>query len=347
MVDTIGAIPTMDDKLRFLQSRHAYPHLSQAPTWVETHMSWVFFAGDRVYKLKKPVRFPLLDFTTLAAREWNCLEELRLNRRLAPDVYLGLMALQQDAQGLVLVPREDRVPDRRTVDWLVLMRRLPPQDMLQYRIATHRVDPRDIDDLARLLSRFFDEATRAAVSAQDYVTRFQRDQAVNREVLLRPQFRVPGVRSALARHDAALAQGAPWLGQRAHDRLIVDGHGDLRPEHVCLSSPPVVIDCIEFNASLRQVDPYGEIAFLALECDMAGAPWIGPRLLQGCCDAWGNTPPPELMHLYTAHHALVRARLAMAHLLDPQPRTPDKWPVIAQAYVRRARRELRAIGVDA
>ncbi len=247
----------------------------------------------------------------------------------------------------MLVPREDCVPDRRTVDWLVLMRRLPPQDMLQDRIATHRVDPRDIDDLARLLSRFFHDATRVKISVQDYLTRFQRNQAVNREVLLRPQFRVPGVRSALARHDAALAQCEGWLRQRADDGHIVDGHGDLRPEHVCLSRPPVVIDCLEFNASLRQVDPYGEIAFLALECDMAGAPWIGPRLLQGCCDAWGNTPPAELMHLYTAHHALVRARLAMAHLLDPQPRTPDKWPVVAQTYVRRARRELHAIRIDA
>lgn len=337
------AEPTLEAKLQFLQSPDAYPGLCRPPTWLETHMSWVLFAGNRVFKLKKPIRFPWLDFTTLAARERNCREELRLNRRLAPDVYLDLVAMRQDAAGLALVPQRELVATDIVVDWLVAMRRLPPGRMLDRRIAARRVRRADIDALVELLARFYRDAARVAVSGREFVTRFQRDQAVNREILLRPQFRLLDVGSVLAQHDAALLQGAGLLRQRARSGHVVDGHGDLRPEHVCLSSPPVVIDCLEFNAAMRQVDPYGEIAFLALECDMAGAPWIGQQLVRGCTAAWGDPPPPALMHLLTAHHALVRARLAMAHLLDPQPRSPEKWPAVAQRYVDRAQQELCAI----
>ncbi|HEX6361978.1 MAG TPA: hypothetical protein VFZ93_03420, partial [Albitalea sp.] len=105
---------------------------------------------------------------------------------------------------------------------------------------------------------------------------------------------------------------------------------------VCLLEPPVVIDCIEFNASLRHVDPFDEVAFLALECDLAGAPWIGPRLVEGLAAALEERPPAPLIQLYKALRALLRARLAMAHLLDPAPRTPETWPVLAQRCVRHA-----------
>jgi uncharacterized protein len=327
--------PSLDRKLQFLQTPSAHPGLEQPLSWQETHMSWLFFAGDRVLKLKKPVRFPFLDFSTLRAREFSCREELRLNSRLAPGVYLGLMALQATGTGLALVP-EDRLPAAgKTVEWLVLMRRLPPDRMLSNLITEARVDPRDIDALVAVLAAFYRRAPKAGVTAQEYVARFQREQAANREVLLRPQFALRDTGPALDRFDAALVQRAELLRDRADRGLVLDGHGDLRPEHVCLLEPPVVIDCLEFNAQLRQVDPFDEIAFLALECDIAGAPWIGPRLAAGCAAALG-APPPALMNLYTAYRALLRARLSMAHLLDPQPRTPLKWPPLAQRYVERA-----------
>jgi aminoglycoside phosphotransferase family enzyme len=327
---------SLDAKLRFLQAPSSHPDSKPPLDWLETHMSWLFFAGDRVLKLKKPVRFPFLDFSTLPAREFYCREELRLNARLAPGVYLGLMALQRSRSGLALVP-EDRLPGTgQTVDWLVLMRRLPTDRMLSQRIAEARVEPRDIDALTAVLAAFYRRAPKVGVTPQEYVARFQREQAANREVLLRPQFALRGAAPALTRFDAALVERADLLHDRAERSCVVDGHGDLRPEHVCLLAPPVVIDCLEFNAQLRQVDPFDEIAFLALECEIAGAPWIGPRLAAGCAAALGEMPPPALMQLYTAHRALLRARLAMAHLLDPQPRTPQKWPPLAQRYIERA-----------
>lgn len=105
-------------------------------------MSWVFLLEQRVYKLKKPVCFPFLDFTTLKAREFYCREEVRLNARMAPDIYLGVVALQRNNGTFALVPDAQLPAPGETVDWLVLMQRLPLQHMLLQRIVTHQVAPK-------------------------------------------------------------------------------------------------------------------------------------------------------------------------------------------------------------
>lgn len=332
-------MPDIEAKLQFLRTAEAYGAAGQHLECIETHMSWVFLVGKQVFKLKKPVRFPFLDFTTLRSRAFFCHEEVRLNRRLAPDVYLGLMALQWREGGFALLSEaqlSDASAPGETVDWLVWMRRLPPDRMLHQLIAEGRVVPRDVDALVDVLGAFYRTAPVVNVSPNDYLARFRYEQAANREVLLRPQFQLRDAARAIDRLDAVLAQGADRLRDRALHQHVLDGHGDLRPEHVCLLEPPAVIDCLEFNPQLRQVDPFDDIAYLSLECDMAGAPWIGQRLTAGCAGALNDHPHPALMHLYTAHRALLRARLAMAHLLDPQPRAPEKWPPMAARYIARA-----------
>ena len=114
----------------------------------------------------------------------------------------------------------------------------------------------------------------------------------------------------------------------------MEGHGDLRPEHVYLLGRPLVIDALEFNAALRQVDPLDELAGLALECERLGAPWIGPRLYARCAAALGGPPDPALLALYRLIRALRRARLALAHLAEPAPRTPGRWAPRARSYLR-------------
>ena len=326
----------LEAKVRFLSSPAAHGGTVRPIDVIETHMSWVFLAGDRVLKLKKPVRFPFLDFSTLADREFQCREEVRLNARLAPGVYLGVRALQWHAGAFALVAPEQLPAPGRTVDWLVLMRRLPEQRMLHRMIVEGRVVDADIDALVALLGRFYRSTLTLPVATAEYVARFHREQASNREVLLRPQFQLEQAGHALDRLDRALLKHEELLHQRSALGRIVEGHGDLRPEHVCLLDPPVVIDCLEFNAQLRQVDPFDEVAYLGLECDLAGAPWIGPRLLAGLSAQLDDRPSSALIHLYTAQRALLRARLAMAHLLDPQPRSPHKWAPLAQRCVQRA-----------
>ena len=337
------AVPGIDAKLRFLAS-HAGP--GEPVECHETHMSWVFLVGDHALKLKKPMRTPVLDFSTLAAREFNCREELRLNVRLAPGIYRGLLALQWHDGSFSLLP-ESRLPGPgQTVDWLVLMRRLPAHRMLSHAIAERQAGPPDIESLSAVLAPFYRAAAITPVAPHEYVARFERELAASRSVLLNPRLDVPQAGHMLDRLGSALARGAGLLQERAQRERIVEGHGDLRPEHVCLLHPPVVIDCLEFNAQLRQIDPFDEICFLALECDMAGAPWVGPKLQRGGSLALGDAPVAPLMQLYTALRAALRARLSIAHLLDPAPRTPEKWSPLAQRYIERAQAALDAFELN-
>lgn len=329
-------MPDIEAKLKFLQAAETYGDPGLRLECIETHMSWVFLVDQRVFKLKKPVCFPFLDFSSLKAREFYCREEVRLNARLAPGIYLGVMALQWCDGAFALLPETLLPAPGETVDWLVAMRRLPFHRMLHHLLATQQVTPKDIDSLVGLLGSFFQAAPAVPLSGNDYLARFQCAQASNREVLLRPQFRLQNAALAIDRLGAALAAGADLLRDRVSCQRILDGHGDLRPEHVCLLQPPVVFDCLEFNPLLRQLDPFDEIAYLSMECDMAGAQWIGPQLVSGIANALCDHPHAALMHFYTAHSALLRARLAMAHLLDPQPRLPEKWVPLAERYIARA-----------
>lgn len=332
--------------LRALQSP-ALPTALRCPAerieTVETHMSWVFLLEDQVLKLKKPVRHDFLDFSTLAAREACCRRELQLNARLAPGVYRGLLALQCEDGRYRLSPEATLTGRQHVVDWLVWMNRLPRPRMLEQAIAERSVQAADIDTLARTLAAFYRQAAHRAVTPADYVARFEREWTGARELLLRPGWHIDGGAETFSRLARALRDQQDALHERAAGSHIVDGHGDLRPEHVCLLQPPVVIDCIEFNAALRQVDPYDELVFLGMECEMAGAAWIGPRLVERCAAALGACPPPAVLQLYTAFRALLRARLSLAHLLDLHPRTPGRWLPQAQRYMARARRALDAL----
>ena len=335
--------PDTQAKLRFLRSRTAHPGISGPIEAIETHMSWVVLAGERALKLKKPVRTAFLDFSTVTARERNAREELRLNRRLAPQVYLGLVALQWHDRRFRLVAETDLPAAGRTVDWLVLMQRLPSECTLDRAISEGRVTRADIDALIDVLAPFYRSAACASLGPDDYLARFRSEQARNREVLLQERFALADAAPALDGLDMALDAQAAALRERVLQHQLVDGHGDLRPEHVFLLRPPVVIDGLEFDASLRQVDPFDELMFLALECEMAGAaPWLVPHLLARCAAALDDVPPTALLQLYTASRALLRARLSAAHLLDAQPRSPQKWLPRARRYLTRACEALQA-----
>jgi uncharacterized protein len=324
------ATPRIAEKVRFLSGPASYPHRPDRVEVVQTHMSWVFLADDLVFKLKKPVRTPFLDFSSLEARERNCRSELRLNRRLAPDIYLAVVPLTRMSDGRLALDGTGE-----PVDWLVKMRRLPADRMLDEAIRSGTASRPAIADVAELLAGFYTSVDRPAVDP-DFLWRAQRrEHAENRRILGDvslglPPNRVGAVLDAMA---AALAEARPALRRRALDGWVVDGHGDLRPEHVCLTEPPVIIDCLEFNSELRSLDPFDELAFLDLDCERLGAAWIGGLIIERCADALGSSPPHELFCLYRAGRALLRARLALAHLLDAEPRTPEKWKPLALDYV--------------
>ncbi len=176
------------------------------------------------------------------------------------------------------------------------------------------------------------------------MSRFEREQERNREVLNDPAFAVDLDRRwlevLLARFDAALAACRGLLEQRVTGGRIVEGHGDLRPEHVCLTDPPVVIDCLEFSEELRTMDPVDEIVFLGLECEALGAPWVQDVLMAEMVRRSSDRPPVAVMSFYRAYRAFLRARQSLAHLLVPVPREPAKWMPKARIYLRIAERAL-------
>jgi aminoglycoside phosphotransferase family enzyme len=325
------------EKIRFLSDPASYAQAPQRVRVVETHMSFVFIAEAKAYKLKKPVRFSFLDFSTLELREAMCREELRLNRRLAPDVYLDVRALTLSPAGRLAIGGDGAV-----VDWLVEMKSLPERRMLDAMLGEKRVSTHEIALLAQKLAEFYRKTDVSTIAPADYARRFFREQQINREVLTARAFKLDHGRSSLVLDclDKRLALDRPLLEERVRAGCVVDGHGDLRPEHVNFSDGIAIFDALEFNAELRQVDPFDEIAFLGVECAQLGAPEIGPTLAEAVAERLGVCVPQRLIPLYAAWRAVLRARLAVAHLLDRTPRTPERWEPLASRYLALAEKNL-------
>ncbi|GAA3340777.1 hypothetical protein GCM10020358_29610 [Amorphoplanes nipponensis] len=273
---------------------------SERTAALETHTAVLFFIGDRVYKLKKPVDLGFLDFRDRAAREAVCHREVELNRRLAPGVYLGVA----DVSG----------PDGRPCDHLVVMRRLPADRKLSALVRAGADVSGDLRRLARLLAAFHAGADRGpAISAE-------------------------GTRAALlGRWDATFAQLRPFRGgvldasaaaeveARTHEFLagreplfagrvagghIVDGHADLITDDIfCLDDGPRVIDCLEFDDRLRYVDVLDDAAFLAMDLEHLGAGRLAQSFLDWYAEFGGDSAPAALRHHYIAYRAFVRAKV--------------------------------------
>jgi aminoglycoside phosphotransferase family enzyme len=319
--------PTLEQKVEFLSRSSAYAQPVTGVIRRETHMSCVFLAGDRVYKLKKPVRFAYLDFSNLGRREGACRAELRLNRRLAPDVYLDVMPLTATPSGLAMGG------DGPIMDWLVVMRRLDEAQTLEHAILEHRVEPWQLDRLIAALIQFYRRAERVFLSPAVHLRDWHQSLSDNLRVLLDPGLGLPSglVRRVATVQRRFLSRQRKALAARLCS--IVDGHGDLRPEHIWLGDPVRIIDCLEFNPRLRAVDPFDEIAFLSLECDRLGAAWTGKYIRRGVSRGLPDGVSDELFLFYRCNRAMLRARLAIAHLMEPKPRTPEKWPHLARTYL--------------
>ncbi len=320
-------------KVAALRNLRAYPEPPGKIEAIETHMSWVFLTPGFAYKLKKPVRYAYLDFSTLAARHRCCVDEVRLNQRLAPGVYLGMAALTQDGEGRVRIDGEGEV-----VDWLVKMRRLPLYRMLDSLIRRDAVLPEDIQRLALLLAVFYRESPPVVTRAEDYRREYETKLGANLEVLGDPAYGL-AVETARATHArlADFVEREPGLlAARAAQNRIVEGHGDLRPEHVCLEARPVIFDRLEFNREFRLVDAADELASLAMECERLGASWIGEVLFKEYAKATRDRAPPVLMHFYMSYRASLRARLAILHTRELPRVAWDKWRALAADYLRLA-----------
>lgn len=332
------------EKIAALSRPQCYPGGAGPVEAIETHMSWVFLTPRHAWKLKKPVRYDRLDFRTGAARHFYALEELRLNRRLAPDVYLDVVPLTRDAGGALRVAGEGA-----TVDWLVQMRRLDTSLLLDGLLAQGTATGAQMRGLGARLAAFYRGQPAAALDARAYRALLLRHIAEHERELCEPAWNLPASRmhAIAARQRACVEAQAGALARRVAEGRVVEGHGDLRPEHVWFGEPPAIIDALEFSAELRLQDAADEVAFLALECERARRRQLGEVLLEAYREASGDAVDPALLHLYRSCKACARARLAIAHLREERYRGSPKWRRRCLRYLVLAERHLRAAELNA
>ena len=292
-------------------------------------MSCVFLTKDRAFKLKKPIKLPYLDFSTLARRERVCRAELDINRRLARDTYLGVRSLTRKGSSFEIDGKGE------VVEWLIEMRRLDDTRMLDRAIMDGWIRDADIDRLIKRLLHFYRHAHRSFVSPEASVMQWRREIFENYAVLRNRKFDLPLAVVAWLFHVQRrfIETQRGLLIRRVCAHKLVDGHGDLRPEHIWLGRPIRIIDALEFDPRLRRLDPFDEAAYLSVECERLGAGWIGERIRTAMLVALHDGPGEQLFTFYRCYRATLRARLAIAHLLTPEVRTPQRWRPLALEYL--------------
>lgn len=291
----------------------AYPHPAAGVRVLQTHISVVFLAGGFAYKVRKPVRLGFLDFSTLGRREHDCREEVRLNRRLAPDVYLGVVGVTESPDGV-------RVGgDGEPVEWAVQMRRLPDGVTLLDRLRRNELTVPVVERVAGLVADFHRRADGgdrvAAFGRLDVVAGNARANFAEAE----PEIGVTVTRGVFDRvrelTEEHLAALGPLIAARAARGVPRDGHGDLHLDHVYLlpDRPPpddlVVIDCVEFADRFRAGDPVADAAFLAMDLTFRGRPDLAAAFAAAYFRATGDAEGRRLLPFYTAYRAVVRGKV--------------------------------------
>lgn len=310
-----------------------YPDRPTKVELIETHISWVFLTDRSVYKLKKPVHFDFLDFSTVDARLRACQAECELNQRLAPHVYLGVLPVTIDRKGKVGIGGVGK-----TIDWLVKMQRLPAERMLDELIRSGQLTDAETDRLSNWLADYYHGLSPIVTDADGYRAAIERHVRNNRRELLSPVHELSSEmvnRCHAAQLQFLLLEHALFEA-RVCDGRIVDGHGDLRPEHVCLDGQPMVFDCIEFNDELRRIDVADELSFLAMECEYLAAERVGQRIIEAYRQRSHDHFSAGLTNFYKCYRACVRAKVAA--LADAQNPPVPPVPRRSLAYLELADR---------
>ncbi|NPV05536.1 MAG: AAA family ATPase [Syntrophaceae bacterium] len=292
-----------------------YPHRPPSVELVQTHISFVFIAGDRVYKVKKAVDFGFLDFTTLEKRKRFCEEELRLNRRLAPEAYLEVAAIGEDAGGT------PALGVGRPVEYAVVMRRLPQDRMLKRLLAEGKVPPETMDAVAAKVSDFHRRAeTGGRIDEMGGIETILYNHDENFEQTARyigltiPRERYEFLRGWVNRF---LERERPLFEKRVAEHRIRDCHGDLHAEHICLADGIIIFDCIEFNERFRFGDVAAEAAFLAMDLDYNGYPGHARAFVDAYVRHSGDGEVRRLLDFYRCYYAYVRGKVTSFRLDDP------------------------------
>jgi uncharacterized protein len=296
----------------------------------QTHISDVFLVDRFAYKFKKALTFDFLDYSTLQQRRQACMEEVRLNRRLAPHVYLGVVDVIRN-NGELAIEQSGKSPTGNIVECAVKMVRLSDQNRLESMIRQNQLESGHIEKLVETLTDFYRGLKSETISGKEYRSLFYKHVVDNRHALLDQfnssigqelsdkikrihcrQMEYLAIQSQV--FDQQTGENSPLGGSNKRSGWIVEGHGDLRPDHIYFEPEPIVIDCIEFNREYRTIDIVDELAFLAMQCEYLSAEETGNRILHKVLAAMECDPEFGLVEFYKSYRACVRAKVAtLAH----------------------------------
>jgi uncharacterized protein len=309
-MDEINPESARTEQVRAALGRpETYPERPASVEIHETHISWVFLAGERAYKLKKPLVLDFLDYGTADRRREMCREEVRLNRRLAADLYLGVRGVRLTENGAELTADDDP----RAGDFVVEMRRYDERDTLAARLERGELRADQTARVGRVLADFHAAARRVRAERAPVLAAERRFEQNLHELLADLEQRVEIERiQALERFaHAFITARAVAFQSRASAGWIREGHGDLRAEHVLVNRDVRIVDCVEFDAALRELDVADDLAFLVFDLAARGGERFGEVLVRAYRDGGGDPGEDRLIAFYATYRALVRAKVAL------------------------------------
>ena len=301
----------------------------------QTHISWVYLSANEVWKVKKPVELGFLDFTTLEKRRLMCEAELRLNLRLAPNVYLDVVSVRRDAAGQLRFGGDGKV-----VDWAVHMKRLPDHDRADLRLADGRLRDEDIEAIAVRVAEFHDACDRDPETDRfgtvEVIGRNVRENFEQARTTILDYVSPDQAREIESWQTRFLRERVPMFAARIRGGRIRDGHGDLRLEHVYLDEAGnvVIIDCIEFNERFRFADVCADVVFLAMDLARSGRVDLAERFLALYAREANDFDLYPLVDFYESYRAFVRGKIAAMVALNPdtEPETRKRARQDARRY---------------
>ena len=323
--------------LKSLLKAAAYPEPTASVRLIETHVSYIFITDDFVYKVKKPVDFGFLDFTTLDRRRFYCEEEVRLNRRLSPEIYLGVVELRATPEGAAFGPCG------ALLDYAVKMKRLPEERMLTSLLEHGELQPAQLEEIARVIARFHARAARAPqIDAQGSPKAIRAVWEENfRQVAPFVPLTLPAADLALLRDwvERFLCQHEALLLSRVAEGFIRECDGDLHLGNICLTERVYIFDCIEFNERFRFIDTAADIAFLLMDLEYAGRADLCPPFLATYQEETGDRGLAGLLDFYKAQRAFVRGKVKSFRLAESGVPADEREAAreAASSYFRLAR----------
>jgi len=306
-----------------------YPDHPKEVGFFETHISLLFFTGNHVYKVKKPVDFGFLDFTSLEKRKFFCVQEVNLNRRLSPEIYLGVVKITKDGDQILLDGRGE------VVEYAVKMKQIPEELLMDKLLEKKQVTSKMIEAVSEKLVHFYFTAeTNESIKSFGRPERVKQDTDENFEQTIRymgvtiPKDVYEEIKN---KTNDFFRTGEPVLYQRMASDKIRDCHGDLRLEHIFWGKEISIFDCIEFNERFRYTDVAADIAFLAMDLDYHGREDLSEHLISAYIGESGDYELMGVLDFYKCYRAYVRGKVESFRLDDPNIPEKEKEEALKRA----------------